>query len=104
MSNETSMEAELQPAVAKVTELTADDMEMLRHMLGATEPRPKKNWGFRNYFAAGANDVPGLERLVAAGYCVRGEPYRTAHYYHATRAGCAAAGLSKAATARAFEP
>ena len=78
--------------------VTDDDMKKLRHMLGATEHRPKKNWGFRNYFAAGADSVPSLERLVAAGYCVRG-----AHYYHATRAGCAAAGLSKAATKRAFE-
>jgi hypothetical protein len=85
------------------TEVTDDDMEKLRHMLGATLHRPKKTWGIRNYFAAGAADVPSLERLVAAGYCERGAPYRTAHYYHATRAGCAAAGLSKAATARAFE-
>ena len=85
------------------TEVTDSDMKKLRHMLGATEQRPKKNWGFRNYYAAGADSVPGLERLVAAGYCVRGAPYMDAHYYHATRAGCAAAGLSKAATARAFE-
>lgn len=84
-------------------EVTDDDMKKLRHMLGVTEHRPKKIWGFRNYFAAGANDVPGLERLVGAGYCVRGAPYMNAHYYHATRAGCAAAGLSKAATERAFE-
>lgn len=80
-----------------------EDMTKLRHMLGVTEYRPKKNWGFRNYFAAGANAVPGLERLVAAGYCVRGEPFMDAHYYHATKEGCAAAGLSKAATRRAFE-
>ena len=90
--------AELRP------EVTADDMKKLRHMLGATERRPKNNWGFRNYYAAGADSVPSMERLVAAGYCVRGAPYMEAHYYyHATREGCAAAGLSKAATARAFE-
>jgi len=85
------------------TEVAADDIKKLRHMLGATEHRPKKNWGFRNYYAAGRDSVPSLERLVSAGYCVRGAPYMDAHYYHATRAGCAAAGLSKAATALAFE-
>lgn len=84
-------------------DVTQDDMKKLRHMLGATEHRPKKNWGFRNYFAAGADSVPSLERLVSAGYCVRGAPYMDANYYHATRAGCAAAGLSKAETNRAFE-
>jgi hypothetical protein len=91
--------------VVSSTELgvTPEDMKKLRHMLGATEHRPKKNWGFRNYYAAGTDSVPGLERLVAAGYCVRGAPYMDAHYYHATREGCAAAGLSKAATKRAFE-
>jgi hypothetical protein len=81
----------------------AEDMENLRHMLGATERRPKKNWGFRNYFAAGRDHVASMERLVAAGYCTRGAPYMDAHYYHATREGCAAAGLSKAATKRVFE-
>ena len=84
-------------------ELTTDDLAKLRHMLGATQHRPKKNWGFRNYYAAGTGDVPSMERLVSAGYCVRGQPYMDAHYYHATRDGCAAAGLSKAATTRAFE-
>ncbi|WP_374380531.1 hypothetical protein [Pseudomonas fluvialis] len=90
-------------AIALRTEVTDDDMKKLRHMLGVAEHRPKKNWGLRNYFAAGAADVPGLERLVEAGYCVRGAPYMGAHYYHATLAGCAAAGLSKAAAERAFE-
>jgi hypothetical protein len=84
--------------------VTPADMDLLRHMLGATKERPKKYWGFRNYFAAGGDAVPGLERLVAAGYCIRGRPYMTAHYYHATHEGCAAAGMSKAATKRALEP
>jgi hypothetical protein len=92
-----------QHARTAIESLTDDDMRKLRHMLGATEHRQKKNWGFRNYFAAGGDSVPGLERLVAAGLCVRGQPYDKHHYYHATRAGCAAAGLSKAATARAFD-
>ena len=84
-------------------QVTAEDMKKRKHMLGATENRPKKEWGFRNYFAAGQNAVPGLERLVTAGLCVRGAPYMDAHYYHATQEGCAAVGLSKAATKRAFE-
>jgi len=83
--------------------MTPEDIKNLRHMLGATEHRPKKNWGFRNYFAADGTDIPSMERLVAAGYCTRGAQYREAHYYHATREGCAAAGLSKAATKRVFE-
>jgi hypothetical protein len=84
-------------------DLTPEDLKKLRHMLGVTDYRPKKNWGYRNYYAAGNGSVPGLERLVAAGYCIRGEPFMDAHYYHATKAGCAAAGLGKAATRRVFE-
>lgn len=82
--------------------VTDEDMKKLRHMLGATEHRPKKDWGFRNHYAAGSDSVPSLERLVAAGYCVRGRPYRQAHYYHATAEGCKAAGLNKISTARAL--
>jgi hypothetical protein len=84
--------------------VTDDDMRKLRHMLGVTEHRAKKNWGFRNYFAADGDSVPGLERLVTAGLCVRGQPYDKHHYYHATQDGRAAAGLSKAAIKRVFDP
>lgn len=82
--------------------VTDEDLAKLRHMLGATEHRPKKDWGFRNHYAAGSDSVQNLERLVAEGYCVRGRPYMQAHYYHATAEGCKAAGLNKVSTARAL--
>jgi hypothetical protein len=86
-----------------VDSLLDGDMENLRHMLGATQHRPKKDWGFRNHYACGdAASAQSLERLVSAGFCVRGRPYMKAHFYHATRAGCVAAGLSEAATNRAL--
>ena len=87
-------------------DLTSDDLDNLRHMVGAVSNVPKKQWGYRNHFAAGESDVPSMEKLRKAGFVVRGRKFHigeTDYYYHATLNGCKAIGLSKAATKRALE-
>lgn len=71
-----------------------DDMRKLAHTVGVRGPDRRK-WGHRNHFAAGLEDVASMERLVLAGLMVRGAPYRDAHFYHATAAGCLAAGMGR---------
>lgn len=83
---------------------TPADMTKLAHMLGVSKDKPKRTWGYRNYYAASASAVPAMERLVAAGYCTRGSQYGEGGFnYHATTEGCVAAGLDKAGIKRAFE-
>jgi len=86
------------------TEITEDDMDSLRHMLGVRTHEKKRTWGYRNYFAAGAGSIASMERLVVAGYVTRGRATDSMTYYHATEAGMDAIGLSKAAKRRAMEP
>lgn len=71
-----------------------EDMNNLRHMLGIGRHIPKKQWGFRNYFAAAISDMPSMTRLELAGLVRRGRPYEDAYYFHATEVGCVAAGLN----------
>lgn len=87
-------------------ELTEQDMERLRHTLGASGQYPRSKWGFRNYFAAARNgeQEESMTRLVAAGYAIEGQKSEHMAYFHATKAGCEAAGLHKAAIKRAFAP
>lgn len=90
--------------MSAIDDVTDEDLRKLRHMLGATPETPKSKWGYRNHYAAGRNAVEGMERLVAAGYAMRGRPFGAAlHFYHATEAGCKALGFTKAAIARALE-
>ena len=84
--------------------VTDDDMHSLRHMLGVSEQKRKSTWGYRNYFAAGAGQIESMERLVSAGYVMRGGSSGSMTYYHATEAGMDAIGMSKAAKRRAMEP
>lgn len=86
------------------TTVTDDDMHKLRHMLGVCDHKPKKTWGYRNYFAAGAGQVASMERLVSAGHMERGSKPHDLTYYHATEAGMDAIGMSKAEKRRAMEP
>lgn len=67
--------------------LTAADIDNLRHMLGATDGYPEEQWGWRNHFACGDAHVRSMNRLLAAGLVIRGYPYETDFYYHATAAG-----------------
>jgi hypothetical protein len=84
-------------------DLTSDDLDNLRHMVGASSNIPKRQWGYRNHFAAGEKDIDSMNRLETAGYVTKGKSYRNSFYYHATLKGCKAIGLSKAATKRALE-
>ena len=87
-------------------DLTSDDLDNLRHMVGAVFNVAKRNWGYRNHFAAGEDDVPSMEKLRNAGFVIKGRKFHigeTDYYYHATLEGCKAIGLSKAATKRALE-
>ncbi len=83
--------AERYAAVRAAAEVvTLEDLDNLRHMLGIDAHRPRKQWGFRNHFWAGLTDVPSMERLAALGWASAGRP----GVYHATEAGCRAAGMT----------
>lgn len=87
-------------------ELAPDDLRKLQHMLGATPGHyPKTKWGFRNYYATSGGpateamkrmEVQGLVRLGYTSECGMA-------YYHATEAGCRAAGLVGKQIKRALE-
>lgn len=84
------------------------DLENLRHMLGADAHRRKGVWGFRNHFAPSQSDMPSMLRLQEAGLVRPGGPYadravKALTFFHATEAGCKAAGLSVARTKAALE-
>ncbi len=68
--------------------ITADDLDKLRHMLGVSG---RSRRGYRNYYCAGPNDVPSMERLRAAGFV---EKVADGRYYHATLEGGRAVGLT----------
>jgi hypothetical protein len=72
--------------------LTVDDADNLRHMLGVSERYPR---GYRNYFVAGPDNVPSMERLRAHGFVVKNERYRLSEdaCYHATVEGARFVGL-----------
>lgn len=72
------------------------DLENLHHMLGIGAHIKRRQWGYRNHYAPGADDIESMERLVKYGLAVRGRAYNNMHYYHATLAGCIVAGLSVA--------
>lgn len=84
--------------------ISPDDLDNLRHMVGALSHIPKSQWGFRNHFAPSQADLPSMERLEIAGLAQKGRPYEETHYYHATEAGCVAAGLNKRQTEKALNP
>lgn len=84
--------------------VTSDDLLNLMHMTGADSRYPKKQWGFRNHFAAsvGGEDHSSMIRLEAAGFVTPGKAGKDLAFYHATEAGCMAIGMSKAAIKRAL--
>ena len=73
-------------------QITADDLDNLRHMLGVSE---RCRRGYRNYFVAGSKDVASMERLCAAGFAIKNEQYKLSAdpCYHATLDGARAVGL-----------
>ena len=80
-----------------------EDMQNLRHMLGAGSHIKKRNWGYRNHFAPAGDDVQSMLRLESAGLVIKGKPYHETYYYHATKAGCEAAGLEPYQIQKALE-
>jgi hypothetical protein len=85
----------------KATELR-EDVDNLRHMLGAAVGSPKKEWGYRNYYAANPGDA-SMERLAALGLVRKGRAVPGGLvYWHATELGCAIAGIGEKATRRAL--
>jgi hypothetical protein len=73
--------------------LQPEDLDILRHMLGATPHHPRLNWGFRNHYLANRQDLPLIERLVAAGFVRAGGTLLHLQYFHGTSAGCKLAGV-----------
>ncbi len=76
--------------------IDVQDMDNLRHMLGVSEQHPR---GYRNYFVAGAADVPSMERLRALGLVIQSTAYRHSvaddSCYHATEKGARFIGLQR---------
>jgi hypothetical protein len=86
------------------SDITDNDLLKLKRMLGATIDIARKNWGYRNHFAAGGSDIIIMEKLLDAGLVYKGRKYNdTNYFYHATIAGCEAIGLTKTETKRALE-
>lgn len=76
-------------------EVTAEDLDNVRHMTGAVSNVSKRNWGYRNHYCACKEgpDMASMERLKAAGYVVQGRDQGSSVFFHATEAGCKAIGL-----------
>jgi hypothetical protein len=76
------------------TALMLEDMDNLRHMLGVSEQHPR---GYRNYYVAGAADVPSMERLRANGLVIKNDNYKLSKdaCYHATPLGARFIGLKQ---------
>jgi hypothetical protein len=90
----------------RVATLQPEDLEILRHMLGATPHHPVARWGFRNEYLVNRRDRPSMERLWAAGFVRPGRALLQLQYFHATDTGARLAGLSakRAAVALGARP
>lgn len=84
--------------IKEIPSLTDDDIDNLRHMLGASLGKPKKSHGYRNYFAAEKGpQLESMQRLEQNGMVKIGNKTENLTYYHATKKGCNFIGLHKAA-------
>lgn len=81
-------------------ETIVNDIDNLRHMVGAKPNIHKRDWGFRNYYNSSDTgpDVDSMKRLQAMGLVIPGQR----NYWHATEAGCKVAGLDAKQTRRAL--
>lgn len=82
--------------------ISENDIDNLRHMVGAGAEVKRRDRGYRNYYNTYTGD-PEMQRLVEQGLAVHGRnvPGNSVNY-HATRLGCLAAGLSEAEIRRAM--
>jgi hypothetical protein len=90
----------------QMTELKPLWKENLTHMLGAGSHVPKKQHGYRNQFCAslGDEDHISMLQMEVAGLVVKGRILNSGmQFFCATKAGCKAIGLGKAAIKRALE-
>lgn len=83
-----------------------EDIGKLRHMLGVDPRKPRKKWGYRNYYAASKDDIPSMKRLEAEGYV---RPNKTStfidgdyYYWHATLKGAQMVGITEKAIKELF--
>ena len=79
-----------------------EDMDNLRHMLGARSTDKKRDWCYRNYYCANVGDE-SMERLAQQGLVIKGAEGRDQVYWHATEAGCKAIGLTDKQIKKAFK-
>ena len=87
-------------------DLTSDELQKMQHMVGATKNIPKRQHGYRNYYASSVENSGVMENLLKKGLVFRGKKHHIGqcdYYYHATEKGCKAIGLTKAATKQALE-
>jgi hypothetical protein len=78
-----------------------EDMDNLRHMLGAKSTDKMRDWGYRNYYCANVGDK-SMERLAQQGLVQKGAASKDQAYWHATEAGCKAIGFTAKQIKKAF--
>lgn len=83
--------------------LTEEQIDTLRHMVGAQKHIKKRNWGFRNHFCStpGSDDDKMLAELAELALVIPGARGAN-NYWHCTREGCEVAGLNYAQQQRAL--
>jgi hypothetical protein len=89
------------------TQITAEDLDNLRHMLGIDPRRyTPRQFGFRNYYASSKTGRPfaSMRRLKSAGFVRQGRVSDSMIFFHATEEGCKAVGLNAEQIKRALEP
>ena len=86
-----------------MTELQKLDTENLKHMLGADSRYKKSQWGFRNRFCAGGDDVLSMKRLEEGGFVREIKSTMFDDFYIATEAGCKHIGFNKKQIANAMD-
>jgi hypothetical protein len=79
--------------------------EMIQHMTGTFQTKPRSKHGYRNHYCAkvGSDAHDTMLAMVEAGYVIAGRIINDGRgqYFHATKIGCEFAGLHKAAIKRA---
>ena len=83
----------------EATDLTPEQVGMLKHTLGADSRYTKKEWGFRNHYcvSVGTPDHDLLQDLESKGYMVMGRSTyagENSRFYRATRKACELLGFS----------
>jgi hypothetical protein len=85
--------------------LAETQLDDLRHMVGAQPHIRKRDWGFRNHYAASKGSLAELSmlELQRLGYVTEGRTGEELVFFHCTELGCKAAGLNERQTRRALD-